>query len=230
MKHAVSQFRDSQFKDSRPDTSLGTLPGPLPAGERLIWQGKPSVRGLALRAFHVRELPLYFGAFLAWRLWTLQASGAPLADYAWALLWIAVPALISALVLTGLAWLFARASTYTVTNKRVLLQFGVALPVTMNIPLGKIAGAALKTYRDGSGDIPLKLANERVSHLLLWPHVRPWKLIVSEPMLRAVPDVAVAAAKLAQVLSDLPGPHAVAAAASPTRPAPDGISGSAVAA
>jgi hypothetical protein len=172
----------------------------LPADERLVWQGKPSIHGLAWRAFHVRQLPLYFGAFLAWRLWTLQAKGAPLADYAWATAATVGPALLSALALYGLAWLFARAATYTVTSKRVLLHFGVALPMTLNIPLSKIEGAALKTYRDGSGDIPLKLVGERVSHLLLWPHVRPWKLIVSEPMLRAVPDAATVAARLNEAL------------------------------
>ena len=48
---------------------------------------------------------------------------------------------------------------YTITSKRVLFQFGVALPMTMNIPFGKIANAALKTYRDGSGDIPLHLSD-----------------------------------------------------------------------
>jgi len=206
VKHDQSQFRE--------------LPAPLPLGERMIWQGKPSVRGLALRAFHVRELPIYFGVFLAWRLWLLHAKGAPLADYAWATTATVVPAIISVAVLTGLAWLFARAATYTVTSRRVLLQFGVALPMTMNIPLSKIAGAALKTYRDGSGDIPLRLAdNERVSHLLLWPHVRPWKLIISEPMLRAVPDAAIAAAKLNEALTGQPGPQAVQLSAGAARDA-----------
>jgi hypothetical protein len=187
VKHDINQFKE--------------LSEPLPAGERLIWRGKPSVRGLAWRAFHIREVPLYFGAFLAWRLWTLQAKGAPLADYAWATVATVGPALISALALYGVAWLFARTATYTITSKRVLLHFGVALPMTMNIPLSKIEAAALKTYRDGSGDIPLKLVGERVSHLLLWPFVRPWKLIVSEPMLRAVPDAATVAAKLNEALT-----------------------------
>ncbi len=196
MKHDIDQFKQ--------------LPQSLPAGERLIWQGKPSARGLAWRAFHVRELPLYFGAFLAWRLWTLQQKGSPIADYAWAAIATIGPALLSALALYSLAWLFARAATYTVTSKRVLLHFGVALPMTLNIPLGKIEGAALKTYRDGSGDIPLKLVGERVSHLLLWPHVRPWKLIVSEPMLRAVPNATGVAGKLNEALTN----HQVMAAAS----------------
>ncbi|WP_295850730.1 photosynthetic complex putative assembly protein PuhB [Tardiphaga sp.] len=195
MKHEISQFK---------------LPAALPEGERLIWQGKPGAKGLAWRAFHVRELPLYFGAFLAWRLWSLHAGGAAIADYAWATLATLGPALISAAVLTGLAWLFARAATYTITSRRVLLQFGVALPMTMNIPLGKIESAALKTYSDGSGEIPLKLVGERVSHLLLWPHVRPWKLIESQPMLRAVPDAAIVAARLNEALTGQPGPQIMA--------------------
>jgi Bacterial PH domain len=91
-----------------------------------------------------------------------------------------------------------------------LFQFGVALPMTMNIPLGKIANAALKTYRDGSGDIPLRLNDEgRVSYLLLWPHVRPWRLRVTEPMLNSIPDAAKVAAKLAEALTGQPGPSAI---------------------
>ena len=61
MKHDQGQFNE--------------LPAPLPQGERVIWQGKPSVKGLALRAFHVRKVPIYFGMFLAWRLWSLHGKG-----------------------------------------------------------------------------------------------------------------------------------------------------------
>ncbi|MFX6019169.1 photosynthetic complex putative assembly protein PuhB, partial [Acinetobacter baumannii] len=85
-----------------------------------------------------------------------------------------VPAICAIAVLAGLAWLFRRAACYTITSKRVLFQFGVALPMTMNIPLSKIGNAALKTFRDGSGDIPLRvLDDKRVSYVLLWPHIRP---------------------------------------------------------
>ena len=117
-------------------------------------------------------------------------------------------------VLAGLAWLFRRAACYTITSKRVLFQFGVALPMTMNIPLVKVGNAALKTYRDGSGDIPLQLSdNDRVSYLLLWPHIRPWRLRAPEPMLNSIPDAARVAAKLAEVLTGQPGPSAISLAA-----------------
>jgi hypothetical protein len=204
VKHDIKQFEASQLKE---------LTAPLPDGERVIWQGRPTVKGLALRAFHVREVPLYFGAFLAWRLWSNWSVGAPAADIGWTIAATVVPALISVAVLMGLAWLFARACCYTITSKRVLLQFGVALPMTMNIPLSKIAGAAVKIYHDGSGDIPLALADkERVSHLLLWPHVRPWKLVVSQPMLRSVPDAAAVAAKMQEALTGSPRSLATATA------------------
>jgi hypothetical protein len=116
-------------------------------------------------------------------------------------------------VLAGLAWLFRRASCYTITGKRVLFQFGVALPVTMNIPLGKIANAAVKTYRDGSGNIPLQLADgKRVSYLLLWPHIRPWRLRAPEPMLNGIPDAAKVAVQLAEALGGPAGPAAISLA------------------
>ena len=37
------------------------LPGPLPPGERLLWQGRPALLSLARRAFHVDLVALYFG-------------------------------------------------------------------------------------------------------------------------------------------------------------------------
>lgn len=187
------------------------LPSPLPVGERVIWQGKPSFKGLALRTFHVREVAIYFAILLVWRGWSNWSLGLPVSDIAASALWLIFPAVSAMAVLAGLAWLFRRAACYTITSKRILFQFGVALPMTMNIPLGRIANAALKTYRDGSGDIPLKLSDSgRVSYLLLWPHIRPWRLRAPEPMLNSIPDAAAVAAKLAEALTGQPGPTAIA--------------------
>jgi hypothetical protein len=200
------------------------LPAPLPVGERVVWQGKPSFVGLALRSFHIREVAIYFGLVLVWRLWSNWSGGLTAADAAISALWLIVPAISAIAVLAGLAWLFRRAACYTITSKRVLFQFGVALPMTMNIPLGKIANAALKTYRDGSSDIPLRvLDNKRVSYVLLWPHIRPWHLRAPEPMLRAVPDGAIAAAKLAEVLGGQPAPGAIALSPSVNRDLVSGV-------
>jgi hypothetical protein len=207
VKQDYQQFKDLQFKE---------LPAPLPSGERVIWQGKPSFKGLALRSFHVREVAIYFGVLMLWKLGSNWAHGGSLADSMISVLWLVAPAISAIAVLAGLAWLFRRAACYTITSKRVL--FGVALPMTMNIPLSKIANAALKTYRDGSGDIPLEINDsKRVSYVLLWPHIRPWRLRMPEPMLRALPDAAVAAAKLSEALTGQPGPAAVSLPASAGR-------------
>ena len=40
------------------------LPERLPAGERILWQGAPDWRALALHAFHVRKLAIYFAAMM----------------------------------------------------------------------------------------------------------------------------------------------------------------------
>ncbi len=187
------------------------LPAPLPVGERVIWQGKPSFKGLALRSFHIREVAIYFGFLMLWKLGSNWAHGGSLGEGVTSVLWLVAPAISAIAVLAALAWLFRRAACYTITSKRVLFQFGVALPMTMNIPLSKVANAALKTYPDGSGDLPLGLNDsKRVSYVLLWPHVRPWRLRMPEPMLRAVPDAALAAAKLSEALTGQPGPAAVA--------------------
>ena len=72
---------------------------------------------------------------------------------------------------------------------------------------------ALKTCRDGSGDIPLGVSDsKRVSYLLLWPHIRPWRLRTPEPMLSSVPDAAQVAAKLSEALAGQPGPSAISLA------------------
>jgi hypothetical protein len=201
VKQDHQQFTNLQFKE---------LPAPLPVGERVIWQGKPTFKGLALRSFHIREVAIYFGLLLAWRLWSNWSHGVPPADAAISALWLIAPATSAIAVLAALAWLFRRAACYTITSKRVLFQFGVALPMTMNIPHSRIANAALKTYRDGSGDIPLRVSDDkRVSYLLLWPHIRPWGLRAPEPMLNSIPDAAGVAAKLAEALAGQPGPSAI---------------------
>ncbi|GJD51622.1 hypothetical protein OPKNFCMD_4377 [Methylobacterium crusticola] len=188
------------------------LPAPLPEGERLLWQGRPTVMGLARRAFHVDLVAAYF-ALLA--LWGTAAgtgpAGARLAGVA-ATLEIGAAALA---ILVGLAWLSARTTTYTLTDRRVLLQIGIALSLTVNLPLREIEGAALRRFGDGTGDVPLRLrAGTRLAYLHLWPHARPWRLSRPEPLLRSLPDAAVLATRLAAALAAAHGqaPQAVAAA------------------
>ena len=59
------------------------LPEPLPAGERVLWQGSPQWRVMARRTFHVRKLTLYFGVILAARAATVLSTAVPRPTRCW---------------------------------------------------------------------------------------------------------------------------------------------------
>ncbi|MEQ1800666.1 MAG: photosynthetic complex putative assembly protein PuhB [Gammaproteobacteria bacterium] len=178
------------------------LPEPLPEGECILWQGAPGWAGLARGAFRIWHVAAYFGVLGLWRAVALLVDGAPLASAITTALWFVPLALACIGILLVLAWLSSRATTYTITSRRVILQIGVALPITMNIPFGKIGAAALRPYGDDTGDIPLTLvAGERMPYWALWPHARPWRFTQPEPMLRAIPDAAAVAGILADALA-----------------------------
>ncbi len=161
----------------------------LPRGESLVWQGRPDARALAVRVFHVRSVAIYFVLLFGVRIAIGLSNGQRLLDATVAAAQLAIPFAIVTVLLCGLAILYSRTTRYSLTNRRVLLQFGAVLPMTLNIPYGQIASAAVKEYADGSGDLPIAVASEqRLAFLLLWPHVRPWRLTKVEPMLRCVPD------------------------------------------
>jgi hypothetical protein len=80
------------------------------------------------------------------------------------------------------------------------MRVGIVLTLTFNIPFKRIesAGLNLDSGANATGDIPLTLSgDDRIAWLNLWPHVRPWKLVKPEPMLRCVPQ----AAEVARVLA-----------------------------
>ncbi len=179
------------------------LPEDLPQGERILWQGAPAWWPLAYRALHVRLVFVYFAVLVVWSLGADLYAGAGLGTAltnASAALPVTV---LAAGILTAYAWLAHRCTVYTITTKRVVLRYGVALSVNLNLPFSVIESAALKTYRDGTGDIPLRLnGDERVSYLMLWPNVRPWHAAKPQPMLRSIPDAAKVAGILSAALAD----------------------------
>ncbi len=167
------------------------LPERLPAGEKLLWQGAPSWRVLARRAFHVRKVLAYFALLLAWQGVVGVYDGAPLETFVGAAIWLVPMALGATLILGALAWANARSTVYSITSRRVVIRFGVALPMTINLPFKVVKDVSLKTYPDGTGDLALELGgDDRVSYLHLWPHVRRWHFANPQPMLRAIPDAA----------------------------------------
>lgn len=177
------------------------LPGRLPAGETLLWQGAPKWRSLAIRVFHARKIAIYCGLLLAWRLIADLMGGASLGATLQGLLWILPIAGAAVGLPTLLGWLYARSTMFSITNRRVVMRFGVALPMAINLPFSQIASAGLKTYRDGTGDIPLALAgSDKIAYIHLWPFARPWRLARPEPMLRAISAPDAAARTLAKAL------------------------------
>jgi len=178
------------------------LPDDLPPGERILWQGSPNWKALAMHVFHVRAVAIYFVALLIWRVGESLSGGGGAGEAALYALSL-VPVAIAALGLLGLlAWLIARSTIYTITNERVVIRAGVALPKAVNIPFSIIGSAALRVRNTGNGDIPLQLSgSDRAAYLQLWPHVRPWRFNRAEPMLRGLPDAAHAAEILASALA-----------------------------
>jgi hypothetical protein len=184
------------------DESLRGLPERLPEGERLLWQGAPDWRRMALNVFHVRGLALYFGAIIAYCLVAAVMDGTPLQDAALSTAKLAGAALLPIGFLTGYAGLVGRSTTYTITDQRVVMQFGLTLPMTINLPFGKIESVELKQRANGFGDISLLLnAGDKLAYLVLWPHARPWRLGRAEPTFRAIPDAGRVGQLLARALA-----------------------------
>ena len=187
--------------DFLPEGTLRGLPGPLPPGERILWRGAPTLSGVLLRAFHARLVMAWFTVTAT----VLAVGAAATAGPARALTMAGTTLLIGLLalgLLTFLAWLVHRTTVYTLTDRRMVLHVGIALPITLNLPLARIESADLRLFSDGSGDIPLLLPpGERVAYLHLWPHARPWRVSRPEPMLRSVPDARSVAALLAPALA-----------------------------
>lgn len=190
------------------------LPEPLPPGETILWQGTPDWRVLARTAFHTRKIAIYFGVLALWRVAEDLYEGDPIGTVLTSAAGLVPAALLAVAIVSGLAFLSARATVYTITTRRVVMRFGVALPLTVNVPYRIVVSAGLQVHRDGTGDIPLAVAGQdRIAYLALWPHARPWRVARPEPMLRAVPEAARVADILAQALhaAGAPAPRAAAA-------------------
>jgi hypothetical protein len=170
------------------------LPGNLPKGEHIIWQGTPDWQSFARSVFHLRLVAVWF-LFVASLAFVAGGTG---------VLGAAITLIVAALglgLLGLLAWAGSRATVYTLTNKRVVMRFGAAVPKCVNLPLSKIGAADVRPVGRGFVDIVLR-PTERfpLGWLQTWPHVRPWQVASPQPMLRAVPEsfVATLAEGLAQ--------------------------------
>ncbi len=158
--------------------------------EKVLWKGRPDTAVLARSAFHTRKVAVYFAALIALSLGFGNPSSAAVC---------AVLGVLALLVLQGIAWLSARSTLYILTDTRLIMRIGMAIETRINVPLKHIRSADLKLRGKGYGDIALDLNGDRMlGYVLMWPHVRPWKFAMPQPMLRAVPDAEALAGKLAK--------------------------------
>ena len=174
------------------------LPEKLPKGEHILWQGAPDPRRLAREALGLRWVAAYFVLLAVWRV-GVSTTIAPLPQ---ALLH-GVPFLllgaVACAILYGIAYVQARSTVYTLTNKRVAMRIGAALTMTLNLPYTCIGTARLDLKPSGHGTLAFELIGDtRISYLMSWPHVRPWRMARTQPALRCIPD----AEKVARLFAD----------------------------
>lgn len=164
------------------------LPEDLPAGERVLWHGRPDWKSLARRGFRADLVATYFGAMAVWNVATMAYDGGA-AAIALTVARTLVPGIAALGLLALLAFLSSRTTLYVITNRRVVMKIGIALPIFLNLPYREIVSASRCTYADGTGDLPMALsADRRVAYLHLWPHARPFRFKHPEPALRCIPQ------------------------------------------
>jgi fumarate reductase subunit C len=214
------------------------LPGRLPDGEFIVWQGQPTFNIVMTRLLRARWIAIYFAIAALWSV----AVGINNSEDAWQLLGRVTFIAVAAIILFGLmalcARLIAKTSLYTLTNRRVVMRVGIAISASFNLPFKQIAGADFRVGKDGSGDVALTLkSGHGLSGSVFFPHQRGglWRKL--SPQLICLPDAKMVAEKLAQQLRayaptsqetaeragdsvildlDLPG-HAVVGKAQPRR-------------
>lgn len=184
------------------------LPERLPPGETLLWQGAPRWQSLAVHAFHARKVALYFIALLLLLLGWKLTGEARLIEALRGALWLSALAIVAVGLLALLAWATSRATLFTITNRRVVMRFGVAIPMAINLPFSQITTAGMRLFSDGTGDLPLTMTGPvNASYIILWPYARPWRMSPPQPMLRAVPDATQVADILAAALKSAHATH-----------------------
>lgn len=157
------------------------LPGLLPPGETILWQGSPDWRVLARTAFHTGAVAAYFGVL------TLVALvGGSMLGVVMTL----VAGMIGVALLHLIAFGTAKTTIYTITNRRIVLRFGMAIPKCINLPLPLVGSIDLRARARCTGDLLLQLnGQQRLGYIALWPHAQGWHFATPRPMLRAVPDI-----------------------------------------
>ncbi len=175
------------------------LPATLPRGEFVLWQGTPSWRAFARQVFRTRAIAILVALAALARIAFAMSGGASLGTAIGEASVIVVFGFAGIAILMLLAWFVQKTTVYTITNKRLVMRVGVAIQKTFNIPFAVVEGAALRANSNDVGSLSLQLKpGVSLAYLILWPHVRPWRMRQTEPTLRAIPQ----ASSVAKLLTD----------------------------
>lgn len=175
------------------------LPATLPRGEFVLWQGTPSWRVFARQVFRTRAIAILVTLAALARVAFSVSGGASLSTAIGEASVIVAFGFAGIAILMLLAWFVEKTTVYTITNKRLVMRVGVAIQKTFNIPFAVVDGAALRANTNDVGSLSLQLKPDvSLAYLILWPHVRPWRMRQTEPTLRAIPQ----ASSVAKLLTD----------------------------
>ncbi len=180
--------------------AIKPLPEKLPEGEQVLWQHSPSWQPFGRRVFQLGKIALYFLVIIVWVALSAYLNSGEWMGVLRALSWSVPPVMMVMGVLTFIAWLYARTTVFTITNRRVVIQSGLALPSAVNLPFSKIDSADLKTFSDGTGDIELNISGPRLLYSMIWPNLRMLRVNRPTPVLRALADPQQAADILGRAL------------------------------
>ena len=174
------------------------LPERPPEGEVILWQGQPNWLRLTVDSLNLWWVLAYFIFLFVWRF--ISVSDLMPIDQA---LLVSFPflalALIVALLLLLIGFIQAKATVYTITNKRVVMRIGAALTLTLNLPFTEIENAAIAPSSKNFGSIAIDTKSDaKVSFLVLLAHVRAWHFKKPQPSLRCIPN----ATEVAKILAN----------------------------
>lgn len=170
--------------------------------ETILWKGRPLFRAIARDVFHVRVVAAYFVGLVALDAFQAWSKHLPLTKAIHDSVPLVLALGVAGLIVGALTWLTTSTTHFTITDRRVILRYGMAITATLSLPNSQIVTAEIAVNGDHSGDIPLTLkAGNHMPYLKLWPFARPWRLSHPQPMLRGVPRVAVVGALLARSIA-----------------------------
>jgi hypothetical protein len=59
----------------------------------------------------------------------------------------------------------ANGTTYAITDRRIVMKFGVIFPMTINVPLRYVQGASARQFADRTGQIAVQAGPEREARM-----------------------------------------------------------------